>query len=327
MDCNVLVTRMISKPAIEFLEARCKTLEINPHDRPMTREELMSAVRGRDGVLCLLTDAIDETILREATGCRVFANHAVGFNNVEVDAATRLGIMVTNTPGVLTETTADLTWALILAVARRVVESDQFMRAGKYTAWGPLLLLGTDVYGKTLGIVGAGRIGEAVARRAVGFGMTILYADVRANDIMESQHNARRVGLDELSKTSDFVTLHVPLLPETTHLIGPHELDLMKPAAYLINTCRGPVVDEKALVRALETQSIAGAGLDVYENEPAVESALLPMQNVVLLPHVGSASIETRTKMAMMAAENLVAGLEGKRPPNLVNPDVLNRPH
>jgi len=323
MGWNIFVTRMIPQPGIDILQKQCERVDINPEDRVLSKEELIDGVKGRDGVLCLLTDTIDEDVFEAARGVRIFANHAVGFNNIDVEAATRHGIMVTNTPGVLTDATADLTWALILAVARRIVESDSYARAGKYKGWGPLLLLGESVAGATLGIVGAGRIGTAVVERSAGFKMNILYADTGRNEALEKNWKAKRVDLEKLLKESDFVTLHVPLLPETTHLIGSRELGLMKKSGFLINTCRGPVVDEKALVEALRTGQIAGAGLDVYENEPLLESGLADLDNAVLLPHIGSATVKARTKMAVMAAENLIAGLKGKRPHNLVNPDVL----
>jgi glyoxylate reductase len=325
LNFNVFITRRIPQPGIEILRKQCRTVDINPHDRPLTREELQHEVRGRDAVLCLLTDTIDDDIFKAADRARIFANCAVGYNNIDVDAATRRGIIVTNTPGVLTETTADLTWALIFAVARRIAECDRFTRAGKFKGWGPLLLLGTEVTGKTLGIVGAGRIGTAVAKRSVGFDMKILYTDTVRNNEMEEAVKAERTGLDDLLQRSDFVSLHVPLLPETIHLIGSREFRLMKKSAFLINTCRGPVVDEKAFVEALKSREIGGAGVDVYENEPRLEPGLIELDNVVLLPHIGSATVETRTKMATMAAENLIAGLKGEKPPNLVNPEVISK--
>jgi len=320
---NVFVTRPIPQPGIDILTDHCSRVDINADDRVLTKEELLREVKGRDGVLCLLTDTIDEEVLNTAQSVGIFANHAVGFNNIDIDAATRLGIMVTNTPGVLTDATADLTWALILATARRIAESDRFTRDGKYKGWGPMLMLGNAVSGTTLGIVGAGRIGTAVAMRSVGFNMRILYTDTVPNETMEKALRGDRVTLEELLGQSDFVTLHVPLLPETTHLIGSRELELMKKTAFLINTCRGPVVNEKALVNALRSETIAGAALDVYENEPELEPGLTEQKNIVLVPHIGSATVTARTKMAVIAAENLIAGLKGDRPPNLVNPEVL----
>lgn len=323
MSWNVFVTRPIPQPGIDILTDHCSRVDINADDRVLTKEELLREVKGRDGVLCLLTDTIDEEVLNTAQGVGIFANHAVGFNNININAATRLGIMVTNTPGVLTDATADLTWALILATARRIAESDRFTRDGKYKGWGPMLMLGNAVSGTTLGIVGAGRIGTAVAMRSVGFNMRILYTDTVPNETMEKALRGDRVTLEELLGQSDFVTLHVPLLPETTHLIGSRELELMKKTAFLINTCRGPVVNEKALVNALRSETIAGAALDVYENEPELEPGLTEQKNIVLVPHIGSATVTARTKMAVIAAENLIAGLKGDRPPNLVNPEVL----
>lgn len=321
MPFNVLVTRRIPQPGLDILLQNCDTVDINPNDRPLTREELLEGVKGRDGVLCLLTDTIDEGVFEAADKARIFANYAVGFNNIDVEAAGRRGIMITNTPGVLTETTADLAWALILAVARRIAECDRFTREGKYEGWGPLLLLGSEVFGKTLGIVGAGRIGTAVARRSAGFRMRVLYTDTVPNRVLDKEMNAARMSLPDLLKQSDFVTLHVPMLQETHHLIGKNELSLMKETAFLINTCRGPVVDEKALVTALRSGQIAGAALDVYENEPEIEPGLAECANVILMPHIGSATVEARTKMAVMAAENLIAGLKGEKPPNLIHPD------
>ena len=325
MSWNVFVTRPIPQPGIDILSDHCKQVDMNPEDRVLTKDELLQEVKGRDGVLCLLTDSIDKDILEAASDAKIFATHAVGYNNINLNAATQQGIMITNTPGVLTDATADLTWALILAIARRIVESDQFTREGKFTGWGPLLMLGEKVTGSTLGIVGAGRIGTAVATRSVGFKMKILYADTEHNETIEKKLGGRYVDLDELLQRSDFISLHVPLLPETIHLIGAHELKIMKNTAYLINTCRGPVVDEKALVESLRSGTIGGAALDVYENEPELEIGLNELKNVILVPHIGSATVEARTRMAVMAAENLIAGLEGKIPPDLVNPEVSQK--
>ena len=324
MSWNVFVTRKIPQPGLDILKAHCKTVDINPQDRVLTRAELIQSVRERDGVLCLLTDTVDDEILAAANKARIFANHAVGYNNIDIEAATERRIMVTNTPGVLTETTADLTWALILSVARRIVECDRFTRTGKFQGWGPLLMLGSEVHGKVLGIVGAGRIGTAVAKRAVGFGMTVLYNDTISNTEMVAM-GAEWVDLETLLNQSDYVTLHVPLADETRHLIGAPELSMMKTSAFLINTCRGPVVDEEALTSSLRTREIAGAGLDVYEDEPKINTGLTDLDNVVLLPHIGSGTVEARTKMATMAAENLIAGLKGEQPPNIVNMEVYTK--
>ena len=287
----------------------------------MNIEELRDQVRGFDVVLCMLHDPIDATVLAAAEGCRLFANMAVGYNNIDVAEATRLGILVTNTPGVLTEATADLAWALILAAPRRVAEGDRVMRAGQFPGWGPNYMLGGDVTGRTLGLIGPGRIAIAVAERAVGFKMPILYAGRRESPALDAL-GARRVELDELLAESDFVSLHVPLTAETKHLIDARALSLMKPSAYLINTSRGPVVDESALVEALKARTIAGAGLDVYEREPEMADGLADCDNAVLLPHLGSATFQTRANMSRIAGENVIAVLEHRKPPNLVNPDA-----
>jgi len=323
LDANIYVTRAIPKPGLDLLAEACARVEVNPHDRVLARDELLAAVRGRDGVLCLLTDTIDAEVLDAARGCKIFANYAVGYNNIDVVAATARGIAVTNTPGVLTDATADLTWALLFAAARRIPEGDRFTREGKFTGWSPMLLLGGDISGRTLGIVGAGRIGTAVALRSRGFRMRVLYFDKAQNEPLEQAVGAQRVGLDTLLREADFVCLHVNLDESTRHLIGARELALMKPTAYLVNTSRGPVIDEAALVDALREKRIAGAGLDVFENEPELAPGLAELDNAVLLPHLGSATVATRTRMATLAATNLVARLRGERPPNIVNPEVL----
>lgn len=299
---------------------------MNTEDRVLTRDELLAKVKGLDGLLSLLTDRIDGELL-DAAGpqLKIVANHAVGFDNVDLAAATARGVLITNTPGVLTEATADHAWALLFAVARRIPESERFLRAGKFKGWGPLMFLGGDVTGRTLGVVGAGRIGHAMALRSRGFEMRVLYADESTNPVLEQEIGARRVELAELLRESDFVSLHVPLLPGTRHLINAETLRQMKPSAYLINTSRGPVVDEAALAAALRQGVLAGAALDVFENEPAVHPDLLALENVVLTPHTASATIATRGKMASMAANNLIAGLRGQQPPNLVNVEVWGK--
>ena len=318
MGYSVYVTREIPRVGIDRLAEVCEVVDVNPYGRILTRAELLDAIRGRDGLLVLLTDRIDREVMAAARGIKGIANYAVGYDNIDVKAAAELGIPVTNTPGVLTDATADMAWALLMSTARRVVESDAYVRAGKFKSWEPMLFLGADVTGRTLGIVGAGRIGTAVARRAKGFDMRILYTDAQANPAVENELGAQRVDLDTLLREADFVSLHVPLMPETRHLIGGEQLAIMKPSAILINTSRGPVIDEAALAVALHEGTIAGAGLDVYENEPEVHPDLLTCTNAVLVPHIGSATIETRNKMAMMAAENLIAMLRGETPPNLV---------
>ena len=320
---NVYVTRMLPQPAIDLLKEHCD-VEINPEDRVLERVELLEKVRGRDAVLCLLTDAIDEEVFAAAgPQCKIFANYAVGFNNIDVAAATRRKILVSNTPDVLTDATADLAWTLLFATARRVVEADKYLRDGKYQGWGPMLLLGLDITGKTLGVIGAGRIGGSFAAKAKGFKMKILYSAVRPNPAFEAETGGVLVDKETLLREADFVSVHVPLMPSTHHLISTNEFRLMKKSAVLINTSRGPVVDEKALVTALKSGEIWGAGLDVYENEPAVEPELLECENAVLLPHVASATIETRTNMGLIAVRNILAALNGEVPPSVINKEVL----
>lgn len=319
---KVFVTREIPAPGLDMLRRECE-VDVNPHDRVLTREELLAGVRGRDGLLCLLTDTIDGAVMDAGLPTlKGIANYAVGFNNIAVEEATKRHLPVSNTPGVLTETTADLAWTLLMATARRIVEADRFMRAGKYQGWAPMLFLGQDVYGKTLGVVGFGRIGEAIARRARGFNMKILYYDARRRTPGEElELGVEYRPLDELLAAADFVTLHVNLDATTRHLIGERQLAQMKPTAILINTSRGPVVDERALVAALKAGTIKGAGLDVFEDEPAMAPGLAELDNAIVVPHIASASVETRTRMATMAAENLLAMLKGEPIPNLVNPD------
>ena len=320
---NIYVTRLVPQPGIDMLKQAGHQVEVNPDDRVLTRQELLAKVKGRDAVLCLLTDTIDAEVCAAAAGCKIFGNYAVGFNNLDVPAITKAGIACSNTPGVLTDATADMAWALLFSVARRVVESDKFNREGKFKGWGPLMFLGGDITGRTLGILGAGRIGENFALKSKGFSMQVLYSDVNRNEKLEKELGAKKVDMDTLLKESDFVSVHVPLMKETTHLVSTKQLEMMKPSAYLINTSRGPVVDEVALVAALKKKTIAGAGLDVYEDEPVMKPGLAECWNAVLAPHTASATLETRTKMATMAAGNILAFLEGRRPPNILNPEVL----
>lgn len=328
MKQKVFVTRRLPGRSLEKLKKKYLT-KINPYDRVLSKKELLKGVRGIEGLLCLLTDTIDKEIMDQAPRLKVVANYAVGFNNIDIKEATKRGIMVSNTPEVLTDTTADLTWALLMAAARRIVEGDSLIRAKQFKGWAPELLLGQDVWGKTLGIVGLGRIGKEVARRANGFKMKVLYTDAKrlpeAERKLKGIVRLKYVSLKTLLKESDFVTIHVPLLPGTRHLIGKKELKTMKKSTILINVARGPIVDEKALVVALKRGWIAGAALDVYEKEPKVEPGLLRLKNTVLVPHLGSASIETRIKMADMAVENLISGLIGKTPPNIVNKEVVQK--
>jgi len=321
---KVLITRKIFDEVVAYVREHFE-VEDNQSDAPFSPDELVRRLQGKAGAIILLMDRIDEALLSQCPDLKIVSNVAVGYNNIDVEACSRHKVMVTNTPGVLDDTTADLTWALLLATARRLVEADQYLRSLKWDGWKLMEFLGSDVHHKTLGICGLGRIGQRVARRAKGFEMQILYTDaVRAPSLVEKELGARFVDKKTLLTESDFVTLHVPLNPRTTHYISTTELALMRPTAILINASRGPVVDEKALVQALKEGKIAGAGLDVYEREPEVEPELLSMKNVTLAPHIASASRETRLRMAMMAAENLIAGLTGKRPPNLVNGEVLS---
>lgn len=318
---TVYVTRLIPNDGMRLLYEKCEVV-VNPHDRVITRQELLDNVKGKDALLSLLTERIDAEVMDANPNLKVIANYAVGFNNIDIAAATERGIPVSNTPGVLTDITADFAWTLLMAVARRVVEGDRMTRAGKFVGWAPMLLLGQDVHHKTLGVVGFGRIGQAMAKRARGFDMRVLYYDVNQMPEVATQLGAEYRDLDALLRESDFITLHVDLNEHTHHLIGERELDLMKPNAYLINSARGPVVDEAALVRALAEEKIAGAGLDVFEEEPRLAPGLADLDNVVIAPHIASATRETRGAMARIAAENVIAALEGKKPPAIVNPEV-----
>lgn len=294
-------------------------LDVNDEDRPYPPAELARRARDADGVISVLTDQIDAAFLEGLTRCRIVANVAVGYDNIDVDAARRRGIAVTNTPGVLTDATADFAMTLLLAAARRVVEADRFVREGKFHGWNIMMFLGADLAGKTLGLAGFGRIGQAVAQRALGFGLKILYSDERRfPPDVEQRFGARFVDKVTLLRESDFVSLHVPLTAETRHYIGAPELALMKPTAYLVNSARGAAIDEAALVTALREKRIAGAALDVFEREPELAAGLAQLDNVVLAPHIASAGVATRTRMATMAAENVLAVLAGNEPPNRV---------
>ncbi|MFQ5632392.1 MAG: 2-hydroxyacid dehydrogenase, partial [bacterium] len=292
-------------------------------DYVLSREELINAVKGMDGIVSLLTDKIDAEIM-DAAGqqLKIIANYAVGYDNIDIKAASTRNILVTNTPGVLTDATADFAWALLMATARRISESERYSRALKYKAWGPKLMLGGDFVGRTLGIIGAGRIGATFAKRSIGWNMRVLYADQIENKELQETLGAQKVELDTLFAESDYISIHVPLLPSTHHLINETTLRKMKPTAYLVNTSRGPVVDEAALAKALKENVIAGAGLDVYEREPEIHPDLCGLENVVLAPHIASATRETRNKMATMAAENAIAALSGKKPQNTINPEI-----
>jgi glyoxylate reductase len=319
---KIFLTRELPPETMALLHDQCE-LTMNREDRVLEKSEIIAGIQGVDGLLCLLTDTIDADIMDANPDLKVIANFAVGFNNIDVAAATERKLPVTNTPGVLTETTADMAWALLMDAARRVSEGDRLVRTKSWNGWGPLQLLGADVSGGTLGLVGMGRIARAMAKRAIGFDMRILYWNrTRLETADERIMGAEFVELDELLTLSDFLSLHVALTPETKHLIGATELAKMKSTAILVNTARGPVVDEQALVAALQTGTIAGAGLDVYEHEPALAPELYELENVVVAPHLGSATIGTRTKMGNMAANNCLSACRGTRPENLVNPEI-----
>jgi glyoxylate reductase len=323
------MTQLVPSGVIDGLRQACGSsgmLETNPDpDKIWTKHELIDKLKEGEynALYCMLTNRVDAEVMEAAPGLRVIANVAVGYNNIDVEEATRRGIIVSNTPGVLTDTTADFAWALLMAVARRVVEGDRFVRQGRFHGWGPLMMVGQDVHGKTLGIIGFGRIGKALARRASGFDMQVLYHDIyRADPDTEKALNATSVTMEELLARSDYVSLHTDYNPQSHHLIGGPELARMKPTAYLINTSRGAIVDEAALVDALKSGTIAGAALDVFEREPDIHPGLLELENAVLTPHIASASLDTRAAMAQMAADNVLAVLNGDRAPNAVNPEV-----
>lgn len=322
---SMLISRSLPTDAVTRARAGAD-VDVNEADAPLPRNELIRRLQGRQGLVCMISEAVDEELLASCPDLKVASNVAVGFNNIDVAAATRHGVVVTNTPDVLTETTADFAWTLLMAISRRVVEADRYVREGKFDQWKNMLLLGGDIHGKTLGIVGFGRIGRAMAKRAQGFGMRVLYQDaVAADPATERELRASRTDITTLLKESDFVTLHTPLLPETRHLINAQSLKTMKKTAYLINASRGPVVDEAALAQALKEGWIAGAGIDVFEDEPKIHPGLMGLTNAVLAPHIGSASWETRLQMANLAVDNCLAVLEGRTPPTPVNAEALAR--
>lgn len=316
---RVFITRRIPPPAVDLLTAAGLNVEMRHGDTPIGRGELLLKVRWASALICTLTDRVDETLL-DAAGptLRIVANFAVGYDNIDLEACRRRGVVVTNTPDVLTDATADLTWALILTAARRVLEGDRMVRGGQWTGWEPLQLLGLELRGASLGILGAGRIGTAVGLRAGGFGMNVLYTHPRDNALLEQRVAARRVPLDQLVAESDVLTLHIPMRPENHHLLNSQRLHNMKRGAILINTARGPIVDEAALVEVLRSGRLMAAGLDVYEHEPRLTPGLIGLPNVVLLPHLGSATNATRARMSEMAAENVLAVLNGAPAPNRI---------
>ncbi len=321
---KVFATHQLFDEARQILDAACDVEYWTNEERP-PREEVLRRVKDKEGLVCLLTEKVNDDLLRAAAKLRIAANVAVGYDNIDVDACTKRGIVATNTPGVLDETTADFAWTLMMAVARRLSEGEQLARSGNWKGWNLDQLCGADIWGKTLGLVGFGRIGRAVARRALGFHMKVIYTDaVKAPAELENSLNAKFRDMNTLLAESDFISLHVPLIPETRGLFDSPKFYRMKPTAFLINTSRGPVVEEAALVAALDAKKIAGAALDVFENEPFIHPGL-KRSNVVLAPHLASASLETRTRMAVIAAENVVALFKGQMPPNMLNPAVLKK--
>ena len=323
MRHSVLISKHIYQEAVDYLSGRVD-LDYHDSDEGLSAADLRARLAGRDGLICQLTDRVDSTLMDSVPNVRVISNVAVGFDNIDIPAATERGVIVTNTPGVLTDTTADLAFALLLGAGRRLGEAERYLRAGRFKQWRIDLLTGWDIWGSTLGVFGMGRIGQAVARRGRGFNMRVLYYDpFRQSAEVEEELGIEYATKDELLAQADFVSLHCALTAETRHLIGAAELRSMKRTAVLVNTSRGPVVDEAALADALETGMIAAAGLDVFEKEPEVHPKLVGLENALIVPHIASASVATRTRMCTMAAENMAAGLAGERPPNIVNPDVL----
>ena len=322
---KVFVTQKIPEKGIQLLRKHF-LVKVYPKDQIIPRHELLKEVKHCDALLSLLTEKIDEEVLKANPHLKVVSNYAVGYDNIDLKAATAKGIPVCNTPGVLEDAVAEHTFALLLAITKRIAEADHFVRAGKYKRWEPMLFLGTELEGKTIGIIGLGRIGAGVAERArKGMKVNVLYHDIKRNKQFEKEYQARFVSISELLRRSDFVSLHVPLLPSTRHLIGKKELALMKKTAYLINTSRGPVIDEKELVKALQKKQIAGAGLDVYEHEPRLTPGLTKLKNVILTPHTASATIEARTAMSELAAQNIIDVLQGRKAKFTVNPEVYEK--
>ena len=324
MKPNVFLSRRLPPAVVERLQAASNLL-LHAENRVATKAEVIAGLQGREALLCTVPDKIDAEIIASCPALKVIANFGVGYNNIDVAAATARKIPVTNTPGVLTDATADIAFGLLMATARRFGEGERMVRARKWTGWEPLQMLGTDVTGSTLGLIGFGRIGKAMAKRARAFDMNLLYWNrTRLPLAEEAELGVTYAAFDDVLARADFVSLHVAYSPETHHLIGDAALKRMKSSAFIVNTTRGSVIDEKALVRSLQAKTIAGAGLDVFEREPQMEEELYGMENVVLLPHLGSATIGTRTKMGLMAVENLLAGCAGQRPPNCVNPQVYD---
>ena len=320
---NVYITRMIPQETIDELK-KLHDVEVNELDRALTREELLKAVKGRDAIISLLTDTIDGDVLDSAgPQCKIVANYAVGFNNFDLKAATERGVVMTNTPGVLDDATATHAWALLLTTARRISESERYVRDGKWEGWAPMAFIGQDVDGKTLGVAGLGRIGKKFAKKGIAFDMDIIYTNEHRDLAFEKEFNARFVDKETLLKESDYLSLHLPLLADTKHYIGEKELGKMKPTAILINAARGPLIDEKALVQALKNKVIFAVGLDVFEDEPKLAPGLVELENAVIVPHIASATIQTRLAMGKIAINNVISVLNGEAPQTCINPEVL----
>ncbi len=311
---TVLITRKIPKAAEQILLKEGCKLVIHKNSMPISRTELLKKSRNADAVISLLTESIDKKFIDNLTRCKIIANYAVGYNNIDADYAKSKGIVITNTPGILTDATADLTMALMLACTRRIVEGDKYLRDGNFKTWEPQLLLGMELQGKTLGIIGAGRIGQAVAKRASGFGLKIIYNDNSKVEYLENELGAKKLSLNKLLKTSDIISVHVPLNKKTFHLLNKENLNQVKKGAVIINTARGEIIDETVLIKLLKSKHLLSAGLDVFENEPNVNKNLMELSNVILLPHIGSATVEARTKMAECCAKNVVNVLNKKKP-------------
>jgi glyoxylate reductase len=321
---KIFVSRNIPQAGIDLLKQHFE-VDINPHNRVLTKKEIMQGIKGKDGLVCLLTDTIDREVIEYEPNLKMIANYAVGYDNIDIQAATDNNIMVSNTPGVLTDATAEMAWALLFSAARRIIQGDSYTRAGKFQGWDPMLLHGVEISNQTLAVIGAGRIGTAVAEKSKGFNMNILYVDQSVNTHLEKNLNAKKVDINQALKSADFISLHVPLNKNTRYLIGAKEFDLMKKTAVLINTSRGPVIDEQALISALKEKKIFAAGLDVYEHEPKISDELKTLDNVILQPHSASATTTARTKMASIAAQNMIAGLQGQLPPNCINKEVFKK--
>jgi len=321
---KIFITRKIPEPGLKKLRKKHE-IELNPYNRVLSKKEIIKGLKGKDGLLCLLTDTVDREVIFSEPKLKMIASYAVGYDNIDIKAATERGIPVSNTPNVLTDTTAEMAWALLFSTSRRIVEGDKYTRTGKFKGWDPMLMHGFDITNKTLGIIGAGRIGTAFALKSKGFNMKVLYAGHKKNELLENELNAKKTDFNTVLKESDYISLHLPLNKSTYHMIGEKQLKMMKKNTVLINTSRGPIIDEKALIKSLKEKWIFAAGLDVYEKEPEITNELKKLDNVILQPHSASATNETRTKMAVMAAENMIEGLKGNVPPNCINKEVFKK--